>query len=73
MTVVDADEAKVLLSALIARAEAGEDIVVARAGRPVVRLVPVARAPRRRFGGMTFAVPDDVAAPLPEDELAAWE
>jgi prevent-host-death family protein len=48
---VNIQEAKAQLSALIARAEAGEDIVIARANKPVVRLVPVV-APKfeRRLG-----------------------
>jgi prevent-host-death family protein len=37
-------EAKARLSQLVERAEAGEDIVIARHGKPVARLVPVARA-----------------------------
>jgi prevent-host-death family protein len=42
-------EAKSRLSSLIARAESGEEIIIARANRPVVRLVPVEphKAPRR--------------------------
>lgn len=37
-------EAKTKLSQLVERAESGEDIVIARNGKPVVRLVPVASA-----------------------------
>lgn len=71
-TVVNIGEAKTQLSALIARAEKGEDIVVARAGKPVVRLTPVEpRAPR--FGTFPMHVPDSFFEPLPEEELAAWE
>lgn len=73
MTVVDVQEAKRHLAALIARAEAGEEIVIARAGRPIVKLVLIAEPPRRTFGGMTFDVPDDFDAPLDDKELAAWE
>lgn len=71
MPVVNVHEAKTHLSALIARAEAGEDIVIARAGKPVLRLVPV-ETPRRVFGGLHLDVPDDFDTPLPEDELGAW-
>jgi prevent-host-death family protein len=50
---VNVHEAKTHLSRLLERVEAGEEIVVARAGRPVARLVPHAR-PRgpRRPGSM---------------------
>jgi len=41
MAQVGMHEAKTTLSALVARAEAGEDIVIARNGKPAVRLVPV--------------------------------
>lgn len=73
MTIVNVQEAKTHLSALIARAEAGEEIIIARAGRPILKLVPIAAPPRRTFGGMTFDVPDDFDEPLDEEELAAWE
>jgi prevent-host-death family protein len=73
MTVVNVHEAKTHLSDLLARTERGEEIVIARAGRPVVRLVPIAAPPPRVFGGLTLTVPDDFDAPLTEQELAAWE
>lgn len=70
---VNVQEAKARLSELIARAEHGEDVLVARAGTPVVRLVPVA-ASVRTFGMMHLpAVPDTFFEPLDEQELAAWE
>ncbi|HWT24772.1 MAG TPA: type II toxin-antitoxin system prevent-host-death family antitoxin [Solirubrobacteraceae bacterium] len=43
MTHVGMHEAKTKLSQLVERAEAGEEIVIARHGRPVARLVPIAR------------------------------
>lgn len=50
---VNVHAAKTNLSRLIERVEAGEDVVIARAGRPVVRLVPYVDVPRRRwFGAM---------------------
>ncbi len=73
VAIVNVQEAKTNLSALIARAEAGEDVVIARAGKPVLRLVPLEGPPPRRFGGMQFAVPEDFDAPLNDDELALWE
>lgn len=68
MTQVDVQEAKTRLSRLLRQAEAGEDVVIARAGTPVVRLVPMPRklASRRRFGSDAgvFTVPDDFDDPM---------
>lgn len=68
--------AKTQLSRLVARAVAGEDVIIARGRTPVVRLVPV-RAPRveRRFGAMRgrAKVTRAFFDALPPEELAAWE
>ena len=72
MTTVDVRDAKERLDDLVARAERGEDVVIARAGRPVVRLVPVAPH-RRRFGMMNITVPGSFFGPLDESELSQWE
>lgn len=67
--------AKTQLSRLIERAEAGEDVVIARGRTPVVRLVPVhARKVVRRFGAMRgrARVTDAFFAPLPPEELDGW-
>ena len=68
-------EAKTHLSALVERAARGEEIVIAKAGKPMAKLVPlepVARAPRK-FGQnamkITYIAPD-FDAPLPDDILA---
>jgi prevent-host-death family protein len=66
-------EAKTRLSELLARAERGEEIVIARSGIPIVRLQLVDGSPRRRFGVMELDVPADFDAPLPDSELAGWE
>ena len=73
MTVVNVQEAKTHLSDLLARTERGEDIVIARAGKPIARLVAVTGPPPRVFGGLTLTVPDDFDSPLPENELTSWE
>jgi prevent-host-death family protein len=68
--------AKTNLSKLIERAEAGEDVVIARGQTPVVRLVPIApQTSARRFGAMRARARTTKAffEPLPADELAAWE
>jgi prevent-host-death family protein len=49
---VDIHEAKTCLSRLVERVEAGEEIVIARAGRPVARLVPFGTRTRRRQPGL---------------------
>jgi prevent-host-death family protein len=66
-------EAKTQLSKLVSRALAGEEVVICRAGKPLVRLVPVVARPRRlpgRFAGMH--VPDDAMAPLTDEEIALF-
>ena len=76
MQPVTVHAAKTHLSKLIARACAGEDVVIARGRTPVVRLVPVGKVkPRRRFGAMRGRAGTTKAffAPLPPEELAAWE
>lgn len=68
-------EAKTHLSRLLKRVEGGEEVVIARAGRAVARLVPVARGAKRVLGedkGRVF-IADDFDAPLPDDILADFE
>jgi prevent-host-death family protein len=48
--IVNMHEAKSTLSRLVEEAEAGEEVVLARAGKPVVTLVPVRPGRRRRLG-----------------------
>ena len=67
--------AKTNLSRLIERAEAGDEVVIARGKTPVVRLVAVERRPsRRRFGAMKGRAKVGPAffEPLPADELDRW-
>jgi prevent-host-death family protein len=75
-TTVNVHEAKTHLSRLLARVAAGEEVVIARAGRPVARLVPVTRPPGDRRLGMDRTrgfIAEDFDAPLPEDLLATFE
>ena len=68
MKIVNVHEAKTQLSRLLESVEAGEDIVIARAGKPVARLVRVpegARVPGRLKGRIRIA--DDFDAPLPPE------
>jgi prevent-host-death family protein len=73
---VNVHEAKTHLSRLLEQAMAGEDVVIMRSGRPLVRLTPVAAAPRARKIGSAagvFTVPADFDAPLPDEILAEFE
>lgn len=71
---VDIHTAKTTLPDLILRAEAGEDVVIARRGKPAVRLVPIVEGRSRRFGRFkSLEVVGDVIAPLDDDDLANWE
>ncbi|HEX4260040.1 MAG TPA: type II toxin-antitoxin system prevent-host-death family antitoxin [Acetobacteraceae bacterium] len=75
METVNIYEAKTQLSRLVDRAAAGEEIVIARAGKPLVRLVPVdAKQPRRAgLWGHVKPPPNDFFDPLSEEELALFE
>jgi prevent-host-death family protein len=75
MAEVNVHEAKTHLSRLLLRVAGGEEIVIARAGKPVARLVPIEPEPQRVFGqdeGL-FEVPEDFDAPLPDEVLALFQ
>jgi prevent-host-death family protein len=67
-------EAKTQLSSLVERAAKGEEIVIAKAGKPMARLVPPStasqspRMPGKNYMGITY-IAEDFDAPLPEDVL----
>ena len=65
--------ARTRLSELVARAEAGEDIVLVRGKKSVAKIVSA--APKRRFGRLKGkgSVGPEFFEPLPEDELRLWE
>jgi prevent-host-death family protein len=76
MTTVTIHDAKTNLSKLIARVEAGEEIVIARGKKPVARLTPVRRASAtRRFGALKgiVSVGPDFFEPMTNAELEEWE
>ncbi len=78
MAIYSVHKAKTNLSKLIERAEAGEEVVIARRDKPAARLVAVdagKAAPKRKFGAFKglISAPDSFFAPLPEAELDAWE
>ena len=76
MQTVNIHEAKTQFSRLVDAAASGEEIVIAKAGKPAARLVPMERAKvTRRFGGLKGKVhiADDFDAPLLDDVIAAFE
>ena len=76
MTMVNVHEAETQLSRLLDRVRAGEEIVIAKAGAPYARLVPLDPPPERvlgRYRDRDGDVPDSFFEPLDEAELAAWE
>jgi prevent-host-death family protein len=72
--VVNMHEAKTTLSKLIELLESGEEVIIARAGRPVARLVPAEEPRRRKLGAWKGQVwlADDFDAPLPDAQVQAW-
>ncbi|MDR1767480.1 MAG: type II toxin-antitoxin system prevent-host-death family antitoxin [Propionibacteriaceae bacterium] len=76
MTVANVQDAKAHLSALIAEAEAGGEVWIARSGQPVVRLVPKPR-PEIQFGAFSSALSQAEAAesmaPLDDAEIELWQ
>ena len=71
---VNMHDAKSQLSKLIVAAEAGDDVIIARRGKPAVRLVPVTSR-EFRFGSLAHLVDSvpDFDEPIDEAELALWE
>ncbi|MCZ6877840.1 MAG: type II toxin-antitoxin system Phd/YefM family antitoxin [Candidatus Binatia bacterium] len=76
MTQVNIHQAKTHLSRLLARVAAGEEIVIAKAGKPIARLVPVELPAQDRVAGSDEGqvwIADDFDAPLPEEVLREFE
>lgn len=75
MSMVSVDEARAELPHLLERVEAGEEVVIARKGKPVARLVRFQSKGKRQFGSWrgSIVLDDSIFDPLPEEELSAWE
>jgi len=75
LVLVNIYQAKSQLSALLHKAQAGEEIVIARAGKPVARLTPIMPSVSRsgvRFGGISskrLKLSADFHSPLTDDDL----
>lgn len=73
---VNIHEAKTHFSKLLARVKEGEEVVIAKAGTPVARLVPVMERPARRVPGSAKGkvnISTDFNEPLPKNILEAFE
>ena len=71
---VNVHEAKTHFSKLLEQAHQGQEVIVAKAGKPYARLMPLAgTGAERKPGRLAGSVDDAFFEPLPEDELRAWE
>ena len=67
-------EAKTRLSELLHMVERGEEVVIAKAGKPVARIVRIEHTRKRELGFLgQIDLPDNLFDPLTEQELAEWE
>ena len=72
--IVNVHEAKTHLSRLLEQAHAGQEIILAKGGKPYARLVPLApSAEGRRPGRLSGRLPETFFDPLHEEELDAWD
>lgn len=77
--IVNVHEAKTHLSKLLERAHAGEEITIAKAGKPYARLVKIDETPvpfKRKPGGwpqLAALVDDAMTSPITDAEMDAWE
>lgn len=75
MVIVNVHQAKTQLSRLLVQVECGDEVVIARNGKPIARLVRYRAHGERRFGALrgSIEVDEGFFDPLPEAELARWE
>jgi prevent-host-death family protein len=76
LVTINIHDAKTQLSKLLQRVMAGEEIIIAKAGKPVARLVPFTQKPMERVPGTAKGkiwIAPDFQAPLPDDILDAFE
>ena len=74
--IINIHEAKTHLSRIIDEVAAGSEVIIAKAGKPMARLMPLTGIPRAKKLGLLkgkIKVPDDFNAPLSEDVMADFE
>ena len=71
---INVHEAKTQFSKLLEKAHAGQEIILAKAGKPYARMVPLeSKAPKRQRGRVKGIIDKAFFDPLPAEELDAWE
>lgn len=71
---VNVQDAKTRLSELLGRVERGEQVTIARAGKPIAQLIAVEKPVKRELGFLPGGpIADSFFEPLPDDELARWQ
>ena len=74
--IINIHEAKTHLSRIVDEVAAGAEVIIAKAGKLMARLTPIAGVRRPKKLGLLkgkIKVPDDFNAPLPEDVIASFE
>lgn len=76
MVTVNIHEAKTKFSKLLSRVEGGEEIIIAKAGRPIARIVPLSPKAKKRMPGSAkgrIIIKESFFEPLPEEILREFE
>lgn len=75
MQAINIHEAKTHFSKLIDAAISGKEIIIAKAGKPVVKLIPISKKKSRHFGKLKgkIKINSDFNSPLPDDLLSSFE
>lgn len=71
--VVNIHEAKTNLSRLLEKVHSGEEVIIAKSGKPYARLCPLEPMGPRVPGLLKGTLDESFFEPLPDEELAAWE
>lgn len=72
--VVNVHDAKTHFSRLLEQAHAGQEIILAKAGKPYARLLPLdSKIGKRRAGRLQGRIGEEFFEPLPDTELSVWE
>jgi prevent-host-death family protein len=75
-TIINIHEAKTHLSRIVDEVAAGAEVIIAKAGKPLAKLTPLATPVKKKKLGLLkgkIEVPDDFDAPLPDEVIAAFE